>query len=117
MNALRHFRSIARLVLVWFVVSIGVAVASPLVRPVNTLLVCTGAGMKALVQSEDGSATEQGRTALDCPLCATMAAPPPEAAGAARSILPLGYAMQSIPAGHIASRTAAPLPARGPPSL
>jgi hypothetical protein len=117
MNALRHFRSITRLVLVWFVVSIGVAVASPIVQPIDTLLVCTGTGMNALVQSEDGSTSEQGRMALDCPLCATMSAPPPESGVTVQSIHPRAYATQSIPAAHIASRTAAPLPARGPPSL
>ena len=117
MNAMRHLRSITRLVLVWFVVSIGVAVASPIVQPKSTLLVCTGAGMKALVQSEDGSTTEQGRMALDCPLCVTMSAPPPESDVTVQSIHPLAYATQSIPAAHVAARTAAPLPARGPPSL
>lgn len=117
MNALRHFRLITRLVLVWFVVSLGVAIASPLVKPQSTLLVCTGAGMKALVQTDDGSTTEQAHTALDCPLCATMAAPLPEPSAAVQPVHPLAYALQSIPAAHIAARTASPLPARGPPSL
>lgn len=117
MNAMRHLRSITRLVLVWFVVSIGVAVAAPMLQPTNILLVCSGTGMKALVQTEDDSTTEPGRTALDCPLCVTMSAPPPESDVTVQSIHPLAYATQSIPAAHVAARTAAPLPARGPPSL
>ena len=41
----------------------------------------------------------------------------PAAAQTAEPAQPLAYALQSIPAAHIAARTAAPLPARGPPTL
>jgi hypothetical protein len=117
MHTLRHFTFISRLVLAWFVLSLGVAVASPVVKPQDILLVCTGSGaMKVLVQSDDGSAVELG-TSMDCPLCVPMAAPPPLGVWAAEPAQPLSYALQGIPSAHIAARTAAPLPARGPPSL
>ena len=59
MQTLRHFTFLSRLVLAWFVLSLGVAVASPLVHPQDTLLVCTGAGaMKVLVTADDGSTRE-----------------------------------------------------------
>jgi len=118
MQALRHFTFISRLVLAWFVLSLGVAVASPIVKPQDILLVCSGSGaMKVLVQSDDGSTTELASNSMDCPLCAPMGAPPPVARVVVESAQPLAYALQSIPSAHIAARTAAPLPARGPPTL
>lgn len=116
MHTLRHFTFLTRLVLAWFVLSLGVAVASPLIAPQSTVLVCTGAGvMKVLVTSDDGSTTEVVRNSMDCPLCAPVAPPPPLAQAAVEPFQPLSYALQGIPSAHIAARTAAPLPARGPP--
>ena len=120
MQTLRHFTLISRLVLAWFVLSLGFAVASPIVKPQDILLVCTGSGvMKVLVKAADGSASEASGNTMDCPLCAPMAAPPPVNHRAAEPVQPLAYALQAIPSAHIAARiaarTAAPLPARGPP--
>ncbi|MGH6627667.1 MAG: DUF2946 family protein [Burkholderiaceae bacterium] len=117
MQALRNAHFLARWVLVWFALSIGVAVASPLVKPQAMELICSGAGaMKLLVKTDDG-AKELSSHTLDCPLCASLGAPPPPARQTAEPIHPLSYALQPIVAAHIAALTAAPLPARGPPSL
>jgi hypothetical protein len=43
-TALRSARTLARLVLVWFVLSLGVAVASPMVNPKAMELICSGSG-------------------------------------------------------------------------
>ena len=116
MQTLRHFTFLSRLVLAWFVLSLGVAVASPLVHPQDTLLVCTGAGaMKVLVTADDGSTRELTPSAMDCPLCVPASAPPPVAQVAVVPFSPLAFALQSIPRANIAARTAAPLPPRGPP--
>ena len=116
MQTLRHFTLLTRLVLVWFVLSLGVAVASPLVNPQDTLLVCTGVGaMKVLVKADDGSTRELTPSAMDCPLCVLASAPPPVVQVQVAPPCPLAFALQSIPSAHIAARTAAPLPARGPP--
>jgi hypothetical protein len=116
MRTLRHFTFLSRLVLAWFVLSLGIAVASPIVKPQDILLVCTGSGaMKVLVQAEDGSVSEVSSNTMDCPLCAPMAAPPPVEHWAVEPVQPLAFALQGIPSSHIAARTAAPLPARGPP--
>ena len=116
MQTLRRLTHLARFVLVWFVLSLGVAVASPLVAPQDTVLVCTGAGaMKMLVKSADGSTTELGRSTMDCPLCALVAPPPVLVQAQVPPVSPLAYALQAVPSAHIAARTAAPLPARGPP--
>ncbi|PKO42488.1 MAG: DUF2946 domain-containing protein [Betaproteobacteria bacterium HGW-Betaproteobacteria-3] len=117
MDALRHAHHLARLVLVWFALSIGVAVASPLVSPQGLELICSGSGaMKLLVKTADG-ATEASSHSLDCPLCASIGAPPPVARTVAAPDPTLGYVCQPMPAARIASRTAAPLPARGPPAF
>lgn len=118
MHTLRHARHLARLMVAWFVLSLGVAVASPLVAPLDMQLVCSSTGaLKVLVKSDDGSkATQTGHT-LDCPLCAALGAPPPVHTLALPPVLPLGHVLQSIPAARIAALTAAPLPPRGPPAL
>jgi hypothetical protein len=118
MTALRHTRNLARLVLAWFVLSLGVAIASPVIHPQAMELVCSAAGaIKVVVQTDDG-ARELGASQLDCPMCVPNGAPPPVAQAIdLPGILPLGHAVQSIPAARLAAATAAPLPARGPPAL
>lgn len=123
MHALHTLRRIGagllgRAVLLWFVLSLGAAVASPVVSPQALELVCSSAGAAKLVVKTDDGGQEVGASHLDCPLCLATGAPPP----AARKLRlpqpqPLGVAVQSIPAARIAAATAAPLPARGPPRL
>ncbi len=119
MNALRNAHFLARLVLVWFALSLGVAIASPIVKPQAMELICSGSGvMKLLIQHDDGSSQEAPRYTLDCPLCLTGNAPPPPIVRlTAQPAQPLAYVLQSIPAARIAALTAAPLPARGPPAF
>ncbi len=115
MSTLRRAHFLARLVLVWFALSLGAAIASPMVNPQSTQLICTGSGvMKVLITTADG-VQEVASQSMDCPLCASMGAPPPAAHLTAEPHLPLSYAVQSIPAAVIAKLTAAPPPARGPP--
>lgn len=116
MQILRNARFITRFMLVWFALYLGAAVASPLVNPQAAELICSSAGvMKLIVQTDDG-AKEVSGAMLDCPLCATGGAPPPSFVAWAEPRQPLAYVLQSIPSAHIASLTAAPLPARGPPA-
>jgi hypothetical protein len=115
MQRLRTARHLARLVLVWFALSLGVAVASPLVNPQSFELLCSGSGtMKLLVKAGDGSPAP-AKHGLDCPLCASVGAPPPMASATAPWAPPLGHVLQSIPSARIAALTAAPPPGRGPP--
>nr|MDP2191234.1 DUF2946 domain-containing protein [Rhodoferax sp.] len=117
LQILRNAHLIARFVLVWFALSIGVATASPIVKPQAMELICTGSGvMKLLVKTDDGS-TKAGSHTLDCPLCPSIGAPPPVARQAAGPVPVPAHALQGIPAAHIASLSAAPLPARGPPAF
>jgi hypothetical protein len=119
MQTLRNAHLIARFVLVWFALSLGVAIASPIVKPQAMEVICTGTAgvMKLLVQTDDGPQDIASQT-MDCPLCATNLAPPPPVVRLrAEPAQPLAYVLQSIPAAHIAALTAAPLPARGPPAF
>ena len=113
MQALRNAALLTRFVLVWFVLGIGVAIASPVVKPQAIELVCSGGALKVLAQGDD--AGQPGTTpTLDCPLCA-LAAPPPALQGTAKATAPQGIFAPAIPSTRIAAITAAPLPARGPP--
>ena len=115
MDRLRHARFLARLVLAWFALSLGVAMAAPFVQPQSSQLVCAAGGtMKVIVLTDQGP-QEQVSPAMDCPLCASPAAPlsqPP--AGTVRADA-LSDAPRLWAAARSASVLAAPPPARGPP--
>ena len=115
---MRNATSIARFVLVWFALSIGVAIASPMVKPQGMQLICSGAGaMKVVVTDGDGKLSSTSSHTLDCPLCASISAPPPMEIVAFGSSAPHRFAPVPLPAERLIGRPAAPLPARGPPSL
>lgn len=118
MHWLRRTPSIARCVLAWLVLAVGVASASPLVHPQSMELVCGASGeLKLVVAHDDGSVQEMGRHTLDCALCLPGGAPPPVAALTAAPLLqPLAYAVHPVEAARLASLVGAPLPARGPPA-
>ena len=112
----RTFAALRLWVLAWFVASMGVAIASPLVHPQSFEVICSGTGaIKLLVQTDDGT-VEMGAMGMDCPLCSTASAPPPTPVAAVLPSHPLAHALQPVEAARIAAATAAPLPARGPPS-
>ena len=115
LQTVRSLHGLARLALAWFVLSLGVAVASPWVSPQSIELICAGSGaIKVLIKTDDGAKEVPSHT-LDCPLCAHVGAPPPVSHAHVPVVHPLVHALRPVPAAHIAARTAAPLPARGPP--
>lgn len=115
----RNVRALARLVLAWFVLSLGVAVAAPCVQPMSMQLVCSSAGAVKVIVNVDGTVHDMGAGQMDCPLCAPGGAPPvmPAMLDIAPGVQPLGRVVQSIPAARLAAMVAAPLPPRGPPPL
>jgi hypothetical protein len=117
MQALRRANFLARLVLAWFALTLGVAIASPLVNPQAMELVCSGAGALKLVVKADGSTAPADGHTLDCPLCASFSAPPAATHAVTAMALPRGDLVAQAPAARIALRSAAPLPARGPPAF
>jgi hypothetical protein len=118
MQSLRQIKLIARFVLVWFALSVGVAIAAPLVNPKPMELICSGAGVMTLqVQTDDDAKSGLGHV-LDCPLCATtLALPASFVRLTVGPIQPLAYVLQCIPSAILAAITAAPPPARGPPAF
>lgn len=117
MQSLRNAHYLARFVLVWFALFLGAAIASPIFNPNITQLVCSDSGtMKVVSTGDDVYGTVTGHT-LECPLCTGVGAPPPLALVDFDLALPLAYAVRSIASARIAPVTAAPLPARGPPTL
>jgi hypothetical protein len=125
MQQLRHAIQLTRFVLVWFALSIGVAIASPVVNPQVMDLVCTSTGsMKLVVQGQNNGDGEDvaapnltSSHTLDCPLCASISAPSPALNTSLTQPSPLAHALQPLAAAHIAAITAPPLPSRGPPAL
>jgi hypothetical protein len=116
LHTLRNITWLAKLVLLWFALMLGVAVASPLVNPQNELVICTTMGMVKVVLNADGSVSTSPSAEAHCPLCLGGGAPPSFVSLTFKSAQPLGNLLQSIPAAHIAALTAAPPPSRGPPS-
>ena len=116
MQALRNAHRLARLVLVWFVMYVGAAVASPLVNPVDIQFICSGLGAVKVLPDGGSTAEVPGHT-LACPLCMASGAPPQVAMVLAQPAQPLAHAMRGIASPHMAWLSAAPLPARGPPAF
>ena len=106
-----------RWALLWFALSLGAAIASPVVHPLSMELVCSASGsVKAIVHTDDG-AHELGAGHLDCPLCVLGGAPPAVSGASLPAAGPVVHAAMWVAHSHIAVITAAPPPARGPPSL
>ena len=116
MHRLRNARSLARLVLVWFALALGVAVASPLIKPDASTLVCSAGGvMKRVAADTDADAAPMLPSLLDCPLCLHVASPAPTASPGAcpapTSVRCTGGHVRDVD-GPLAVR----LPGCGPPS-
>ena len=117
MTASRTFSALRLWVLAWFMASLGVAIASPLVHPQPIELVCSSTGaIKLMVQTDDGMA-EMGSMGMDCPLCTISGAPPTATPELPAQTYALAHAVRPVEAARIAAATAIPPPARGPPPL
>ncbi len=117
MQAFRQLRHLTRFVLVWFALSVGVAMATSLVAPKATELVCTSGGMLKIVSLDGNDSIPPSHGQMDCALCAPMALPPAPCTVQLVQVSPIAHALQPVAAAHIASATAPPLPSRGPPAL
>ena len=111
-----QLRRLARLVLVWYVLFVGVSVLAATLQPKTMDVVCSSMGlMKVVVQGEGGDA--QVRSSMDCPLCAhaTPTLPPSTVADLAHVPDARSHIVQRLPEAVLIARTAPPLPSRGPP--
>jgi len=120
MTRLRASRSLVRVVAVWCALFVALGSVAPWMQARAGDTVCSataGAGSAPTrdVGHDDGRAT---RHPIECPLCLPLFTPP--APHVALSSAPARFVEQAssrpVPA-PVASATAAPLPARGPPSI
>ena len=114
MQTLRRAHWITRLVLVWFALFIGAAVASPLVQGHDAQMVCSAMGGMKIVSPDTGDQPQPA--GMDCPLCMPTAAPAPVAL-ATPSASGLAHALHPLESARLASLIGPPWQARGPPSL
>ena len=92
------------------------AVASPLVKPEATQLVCTAMGSMKLVQADaDDNGAAALHTALDCPACLPLIAPPAADLLAPLPTGNLSHVLQPLPAARLASLLGQHWQARAPP--
>jgi len=122
MQTLRNAQLLARIVLVWFVLFVGVSAASPLVNPQAGQMVCSAMGGMKMVSADQAANDGAGDSvklsgSMDCPLCAQFSAPPSPVVLSFDTTSVLAHALRPIPSAHIAWLTGAPLPPRGPPAL
>jgi hypothetical protein len=117
MQSLRNVRSLARLMLAWFVLSLCVASAAPAFAAPPPHDLCTSdGGLKAAGADDQGthSADDAG---AHCPLCLLLAGPPTPQLLPATLPQPGGARPIGVATAPAVSAAAAPLPARGPPHL
>lgn len=116
MHTLRRSITFARLILAWFVLTLGVAVASPMVSPKALQLVCANGGVQAVLVDGSGDATTLGHHTLDCPMCLSAVVPAVPPVPRVVQPQPLVHAAVPLPVARIAAMVGAPLPPRGPPA-
>ena len=107
---------VARFVLIWFALSVGVAIASPWVKPQALQLVCSGASSMLLATDSDDGSAPGSSPRLECPACLFFDAPAAEiSVPVFATVEPAVFARRPLAADPVAFASAAPLPARGPP--
>lgn len=79
-------------------------------------MACSAGGVMKIVDMGDDDGGLKASANMDCPLCASVTAPPLSLAIHFEKLSPLAYVLHPIAAAHIASVTAPPLPSRGPPT-
>lgn len=118
LQQLRNCRTVVRWMLVWFCMSMGVAIASPMVQPQASMLVCTAAGAVKLVNvgDADPAPTVAAAHTMDCVLCLSAGAPP-VASFALMAPQDLTQVYRPVHLALLLWRTTAPTSARDPPHL
>mgnify|MGYP006202576399 FL=1 len=115
LQSLRNAHRLTRFMLVWFALFIGVAVASPLVKPQAAQMVCSAMGGMKMVVLGDLGDIDRSSDGMDCPLCTQVSAPPTPVFTGFAPPSALAHALRPIAQAHIAWLSGSPLPPRGPP--
>lgn len=117
MHSLRRFRWFARILLAGWMLSLGVASASPFVVLPSIERICSGAGPVQFLWAGHPDAAPAGGHSIDCPLCMPTVAPAPSPVVAGLGAAPQAPGPCIRADAPRAAHTAAPLQARGPPGL
>jgi len=118
MRNMPALRTVAGIVLAWYVLFLGASVASAGISGGPFNMVCSAGGeIKWVATGQDeGSTSVHG--SMDCPLCAGFVVPPPPAQGNFVEVFRSSAAPPSqATRWHVARLTAPPLPSRGPPAM
>lgn len=116
MHTLRSSPLLARLILAWLLLALGVAMASPVVSPKTMMLVCTSGNMPSMVMLDaDGDVVSPSHASLDCPACLALTLPPPEARWPETASAQPEQPQRPAAAAPPPARAGAALPPRGPP--
>lgn len=111
---------LARLVLAWFVLALGLATAAPLLQPAPTQVVCTADGeLRIVAMADDGTAPAHDH-ALHCPLCLFGSGAAPAVPGPSAGLRAPAAKVAAVDPAHsviVRQHSRAPLPARGPPPV
>jgi len=115
LHTLRKSTALARWILLWWGMALGVAVASPWVQPAQHMQVCSASGSVSV--QDTGAPDTPASHHLDCMLCLGTGAPP-----VAMALVPAADPAPPLRTGQAVSmgpqrRTAAPPPGRGPPRV
>jgi hypothetical protein len=114
LQSLRNAHRLTRFMLVWFALFIGVAVASPLVKPQATQMVCSAMGGMKMVMADDAGHGEMSSGGMDCPLCTQVSAPPSPVFTGFAAPSALAHGLRPIGLAQNAWFTVVPLPQPGP---
>jgi hypothetical protein len=118
MHVLRTSSIFARLVLAWFVLTLGVAGASPIVHPQMMPICSADGGVRFIAIGDDGQPVNVSQHTLDCSLCFAATVPLPAVPSLPATPQPLTHTLAQAASTHVVvAPVGAPLPPRGPPSL
>jgi len=117
LHTLRNTPWLAKLALLWFALTLGVAVASPLVNPKDQLVICTSVGMVKVVLNADGSDSPIASAEAQCPLCVVgIAAAPAFVSLQPTPVQALTAEQPGVAPVLVAATSAALPPSRAPPA-
>lgn len=115
LQTLRHSRALARLVLVWFVLTLGVAVAAPAVQPVVLGSICSAASPVDGGSQPDGNTMAGMHHSLQCVMCLAAGGPPSAPAATAVGFSGTAVLQSAKLLVAVLADRLSPLAARAPP--
>lgn len=115
MDTIRSLNRLRWWVVAWLTLSLGAALASPLVQPRTVELICSSSGGAALVLHLASGDAVPDTQDQDCAWCLLGAAPPQPPAALLPRLAVTDFAPPEPPDRHCLPPMAAPPPARAPP--